>query len=129
MEQFETVGYFINANGDKSTDLMFANPQFNDDVVVPKKPQRGYIHFYKANYKAESKADPSLKVVEIAKILGEKWSNLSSEERRPYYKMTEDDQLRHDQEMQELLTKGYFMTTLQVKSTDIQVKKKKAAAN
>lgn len=106
---------------------MLSNPKFLDDVVLPKKPQTAFMNFHKTHYKAEIKANPTLKVTEIAKILGEKWSNLTSEERRPFYKMTEDDQLRHDQEMEELLAKGYFMTTLQVKSTDIQVKKKKVS--
>lgn len=74
------------------------------------------------------KEDPSLKVTEVAKIAGEKWKNLTAEQQLPYSKMHENDIIRHDQEMKQLLSQGFFINSNGVKSTDMQVKRKRIPA-
>lgn len=128
MEQLSQFGYFVNANGEKSTDLILQNPKFHDDVVLPKKPRRAYIFFHKEQYEKLSKKDPTLKITEIAKLAGEKWQSLSKDEQKPYYKLCEDDMIRQEQEMKQLLNQGYFINSMGVKSSDLTVKRKRAPA-
>jgi hypothetical protein len=46
----QKLGYFIDKNGVKSTDLLLQNPKFYDHVVMPKKVIKPYIIFFKESY-------------------------------------------------------------------------------
>ena len=41
----------------------------------------------------------NVQVTEIVRIIAEKWSALSPEEKAPYIKMAEDDKVRYNQEI------------------------------
>jgi hypothetical protein len=43
---FNKLGYFIDSDGIKSTDLMLSNPKFKKDVVLPKNIKRPQNFFY-----------------------------------------------------------------------------------
>ena len=70
MEQLETIGYFINSKGEKSTDLMLRNPKFFDDVIQPKKARNAYQYFQKDFIKLIKENNPDLKQTEVMKLAG-----------------------------------------------------------
>jgi Zn/Cd-binding protein ZinT len=125
MEQLETHGYFVNASGEKSTDLVLKNPQFHDHVIQPKKPRTSYIFFFKEESNKQKSKDPSLKTTEIAKICGSIWKDLSQDDIVRFQQMSEEDHSRYENEKRQLLTVGYFINSQGVKSTDLQVSQKK----
>jgi hypothetical protein len=47
---------------------------------------------------------------------------LSESEKKPYYNAVEQDRQRHDQELQSLLTKGFFINKKGEKSSDLKPK-------
>lgn len=46
------------------------------------------------------------------------WKTLSDAEKTKYFKLSTDDKLRYQNEMQQLLTQGYFVNEDGIKSTD-----------
>lgn len=125
MDQLETLGYFINAQGEKSIDLMLKNPKFHDDVVLPKKPKTAFLFFSKTEGKLMKQSNPELKMTDISKICGQKWKTLTKEDLIPYQKLSDEDHIRYDNEKRQLLTVGYFIDQQGVKSTDRQLNQKK----
>ncbi len=111
MEQFEKQGFFINKDGVKNTDLMLSKPKFHDNVVVPKNPRGPYIYFYKEQLELIKKDDPiqPVKMLETAAKISEKWSLLSDVDKTKYFKLSLQDKTRHQNEMQQLLTQGFFV--------------------
>ena len=45
--EFEKLGYFTDANGVKSTDLILKKPKFYDHVVKPKLIRNPYAIYFK----------------------------------------------------------------------------------
>ena len=111
MEQFEKQGFFINKDGVKNTDLMLSKPKFHDNVVVPKHPIKPFIFFYKEQLEVIKKVDPNqpIKLLEIAAKSSENWSLLTDVDKTKYFKLSLQDKTRHQNEMQQLLTQGYFV--------------------
>ena len=122
MEQFETKGYFINKDGAKNTDLMLSKPKFHENVVVPKQVRSPYIYFFKEQYDQVKQNYPNLKVMEYALKISEMWKTLSDSEKSEYFKKNVNDKLRYQNEMQQLLTQGYFVNQDGTKSTDLKKK-------
>lgn len=52
------------------------------------------------------------------KILGERWRNMTAEEKAPYVKMSEDDKLRHDKQLLDFNKQGWFTLADGSKSSD-----------
>lgn len=129
MEQFEKQGFFINKDGVKNTDLMLSKPKFHDNVVVPKHPRSPYIYFYKEQLEMIKKVDPTqpFKLLETAAKASEKWSLLTDADKTKYFKLSLEDKTRYQNEMQQLLTQGFFVNEAGQKSTDLKKGKTKSA--
>ena len=124
--QYEKLGWFTNAKGEKSTDLF--KPTLGDDVVKPKKAATAFMCFSNSVRPDIMKKHPTKKITEIAAIIGEAWNKLSDKQKVPFEKKNEADKVRYQEEMDQLMTRGYFINQDGVKSTDIAVKKKRKAA-
>jgi len=74
MNDFDKLGYFIDSDGVKSTDLMLSNPKFKKHVVMPKLVKRPQIFFYAQQYKTIKQKYPDMKITEICKHIFELWS-------------------------------------------------------
>ena len=61
-------GYFINQNGEKSTDLFKPS-----NVVMPNKVTSAYIFFNKSNMDKLRNEQPKLNITEMAKLSGAAW--------------------------------------------------------
>lgn len=126
MKEFEELGYFVNSQGVKSTDIALCKPKFKKDVVMPKKVCTPYSHYVKSQFRAMQQAHPSLSFVEISKQLSIRWNEQMTDfEKKPYHDLADIDRSRYDREYQDLLTKGYFMTVDGVKSTTLKKKVKR----
>lgn len=66
---------------------------------------------------------------EVSKKVGENWSKMTMKEKVKYNEMADEDKVRHQKQMEELMSKGFFVNEEGVKSTDLKVKKKRTAAS
>ena len=128
MKEFNEKGYFINSDGVKSTDLTKKHKvkDFPDDTVMPKKAKTSYMAFNKENYDALAKEIGSVKVADVAKKLSERWGALTPKQKKKYEDLAEKDQVRYQNQIDELRSNGYFMMEDGTKSTDTEPKKKRA---
>jgi hypothetical protein len=101
---------------------MLSKPKFHEDVVVPKQVRSPYIFFYKEQYDQVKQNHPTLKIMDHAIKISEKWKTLSDAEKTKYFKQNVDDKLRYQTEMQQLLTQGYYVNEEGIKSTDLKKK-------
>jgi len=125
LASFEKNGFFINKKGENSKDLF--QPVIGEDVVQPKRPMSAYIFFSNSIQKSLREKNPSLGITEISKLVGQKWNKLSEKQKSPFYTQAEQDILRQQNEMNELISKGFFVNQEGTKSTDLVNKKKRQA--
>ena len=104
---------------------MVQDPKFLPHIVQPKKITTSFMEFSKSNGSALRKQNPDLKTTEVAKKIGEKWTQLTDDEKAPYIKIVKKDTIRYQNEIQELLKNGLFINSDGVKSTDLKVKIKR----
>jgi hypothetical protein len=109
MEQYEKQGYFINKDGVKNTDLMLSKPKFHNNVVIPKNQKSPYIFFFKENFDEVKKANPTVKLMDISVKISEKWNLLTDADKTKYFKLSLEDKKRYSNELQQLLTQGFFV--------------------
>lgn len=64
------------------------------DPNKPKGPLNSYMLFNKAMRDVVKKDNPEMKITDLAKLIGEKWNSLSTEDKEPY--KTEADRLKAD---------------------------------
>jgi hypothetical protein len=74
-------------------------------------------------YQAIKAKNPDAKITEISKMIGEQWSQLKENEKIKWVNLANKDKIRHEKELSQLQTKGYFTNSDGVKSTDIMQKK------
>lgn len=67
--------------------------------------------------------NPEAKISEISKQIGEQWNQLEDSEKTKWVNLSIKDKARHDKELNQLQTKGFFVNSDGVKSTDIVQKK------
>lgn len=125
LASFEKNGFFINQKGENSKDLF--KPVIGDDVVQPKKPMTSFLFYSNSIQKSLREKNPSLGITEISKLAGQKWNKLSEKQKSPFYLQSEQDNQRYQNEMNELMTKGFFVNQEGTKSTDLVNKKKRQA--
>lgn len=65
------------------------------DPNAPKKNITAYFHFAAAKRPEVKAEDPDIPVTEVAQRIGEKWRNLTDEEKLPYQKLAEKDKARY----------------------------------
>ena len=99
-----------------------------DKSNVPKKGKTSYMCYMQKNVKKTMEELKTTKIVESAKLLGEKWGKMSDKEKKPYTDMANADGLRHDKQIKELKAHGYFFLEDGSKSTDPKKSKKRTHA-
>jgi hypothetical protein len=122
-EQMTKLGYFINKDGVKSTSILPELKNFPADTVMPIKSRSAFMFFNKANNEQMRKANPTLKLVEIMRKLAEVWNGMTEPQKKPFEDMAAKDKLRHENEIHQLRSKGFFINSDGQKSTDLKKKK------
>ncbi|KAK9669639.1 hypothetical protein RND81_13G145600 [Saponaria officinalis] len=74
-------------------------PKRKKDPNAPKKPNTAFILFSNAERENIKKEKPGIIFTEVGKLLGEKWRNLSAEEKQPYEEKAEADKQRYKDEV------------------------------
>lgn len=87
-----------------------------------------FFAFINQNRERIKKENPDKSVCEIGKLAGQEWKALTDDQKKEYDKYIEEDRKRYVKEMEQLKTKGYFINSDGVKSTDLKVKSKGSPA-
>jgi uncharacterized protein (DUF736 family) len=83
-------------------------PRRKKDPNKPRGALTPYMCFSKSIRPAIMKEHPSAKVTEVAKIIGAKWRQLSTEDKEPYHDLARQDRARFKMEMANYVpTPGY----------------------
>jgi hypothetical protein len=69
------------------------------DENAPKRPKSGYMFFAEKKRPEIKKDQPELKMVEISKVIGERWKSAVPATKEKYNKKSENDKLRYKEEM------------------------------
>lgn len=70
------------------------------DPNAPKRAISGYACFVREERPKLTAEQPGLAFGDGGKILGQRWKELSEEQKAPYMRMAEEDKLRHAKEME-----------------------------
>jgi len=70
------------------------------DPNAPKRAQNAYLFFQTDIRETVKKENPTLKMTEIAKKIGERWGKMSPEEKKPYEEKSAADKQRFAREME-----------------------------
>jgi len=138
----DTQGFFINKEGQDSRTLRVkvkkgkaaaAAPTGDDEpaafvpptkaVVQPKRPMSAYLLFHISNMKELRENDPDMKITECCKNSAAAWGVMSEAKKVKWNTLRGKDILRQQKELKQLETKGYFINSEGVKSTDCVGKK------
>ena len=121
-EQLNRLGYFVDSNGVKSTDIKPDLKMFSSCTVKPKRNLSALCFYVKLNETKLREEFPNLSFKELSEVRHKRWFKLSAEDRQPYIQMAEKDKVRKEQEREQLLTQGYFIDQNGVKSTELKFK-------
>jgi len=66
----------------------------------PKRATTAFMVFSNLTRSEVVKENPSLKISDVAKILGKRWQSLDEVAREPYQKIADDDKIRYSQEIE-----------------------------
>lgn len=95
----------------------------------PKRYMCSFQHFNHA-YIKQLRAVNDVPLTECVKAAGQRWAQMTAEERKPYEELAAQDKLRQEKQKNELKEKGYFVLADGTKSTDeinvIKVGKKRS---
>lgn len=84
-------------------------PKKKKDPNAPKRAMSGYMLFSNAERENLKKANPKIAFGEVGKILGERWKNLTAEEKEPFEAMSRADFKRYKEEMARYKSGGSAM--------------------
>lgn len=126
-KQLKELGYFIDANGVKSTDMDKKHKKLDypEGTVMPKKKGTSFMFFLKT-YHAEHKEELAGKVAtEASKAIGAAWASMTDQQKERFEAMSNKDGERFDDQLNQLKKNGFFLTEDGTKSTDLPVKTKR----
>ena len=110
------VSCFKNSNnGPPLSKVAAENPEkktkAKQDPNAPKRPLPAYMIYSKTVRPQIAKEHPELasKVVEVAKIIGERWAALSDAKKAPYQKEAEKDKARYEKESESYKGVSYWL--------------------
>lgn len=85
-KQFNELGYFFNAKGEKSSDILPELKDFSSDTVMPKKKTTSMLFYIGQNFKniAEKNGLTGKDQFKVAGIASEMWKSLSDSEKKTY---------------------------------------------
>ncbi|GAB4824656.1 FACT complex subunit ssrp1 [Ancistrocladus abbreviatus] len=69
------------------------------DPNAPKKPMTGFMYFSQAERENLKKERPGITFLEMGKVLGDRWRNMSAEEKEPYIAKAHVDKKRYKDEI------------------------------
>lgn len=69
------------------------------DANAPKGASTAYLLYSNAVRDKVRKANPDLKLGEVAKVIGKQWAELTDAEKKPYNEQAEKDKIRYKKEM------------------------------
>ncbi|KAL5722625.1 FACT complex subunit ssrp1 [Ranunculus cassubicifolius] len=74
-------------------------PKKKKDPNAPKKAMSGFMFFSNTERENVKKSNPGIAFTDVGKALGEKWRNLTAEEKEPYEAMAKADKKRYSDAM------------------------------
>ncbi|KAI9300674.1 Non-histone chromosomal protein 6 [Cunninghamella echinulata] len=80
-----------------------ASKRGKKDPSAPKRGLSAYMFFSQANRNKVKEENPDATFGQLGKILGEKWKNMSDEEKKPYVQQAEKDKARYEAEKAKLI--------------------------
>jgi len=126
-------GFFLMNDGTKSTEPQHANlikmkkttksdaeEESLPEDLQPKRAMTAFLYF-NIEFSTEIRArDPTkiLAVTEVSKMVSDKWTTMSEEQKAPFDKKNLSDKMRLKKQIEELRTQGYFTLADGTKSTD-----------
>lgn len=78
------------------------NKDEKDDNI--KRPLNSYMIYYTENYKDIKKENPKLISKDIAKVCGENWKNMKSNEKQKYEKKAQKNKEKHEKDKSSKIT-------------------------
>jgi len=84
------------------------------DPDAPKRACGAYVYFTNEMRDVVIKDFPGIKFIEMGRVLGERWRNLSVEEKKRFEEMANEDKLRYQQELKEYTSKKKNIAIQQV---------------
>lgn len=91
-----------------STNATLAKTPKHRDPDLPKRPTNAYLLFCeqeKEKIRLQQQQDPENSARDLSKAMTEAWRNLSEADKKPFYKVYEEDKLRYNREMDEYILK------------------------
>lgn len=76
------------------------------DPDAPKRSLSAYMFFANENRDIVRAENPGISFGQVGKMLGEKWKELSSDDKAPYEKKADDDKKRYEKEKAEYAKKN-----------------------
>lgn len=92
-----------NATATSTNPALAKNPKYRDPDL-PKRPTNAYLLFCeqeKERLRQQQQEDPENNTRDLSKAMTEAWKALSEEDRKPFYKLYEEDRVRYQKEMAE----------------------------
>jgi hypothetical protein len=101
LKDLTTKGFFIDQNGVNSKDLAkeAMKKKAQKSGVQPKKPQSAYMCYNQEIQKTIWAKNPEAKLTEVAKMIGEQWSQLKDNEKTKWVNLANKDKIRHEKEL------------------------------
>ena len=110
----------------KSTNVKVTLKDFPKGTVMPKKPRSAFILFQAENFKKVREQNPDLKMAQVTTKSAADWGTLSKSKKAKYEKQAIADKQRHQKEVHQLETKGFFVNKDGVKSCELKKKRSRA---
>ena len=85
---------------------------------MPKKAGSAFLFFNTEFVLAERKKNPACTTTEAFKLAGQKWGQMTENDKVPYVKLSDGDKARYERQLTEREKKGYFTLDNKTKSTD-----------
>jgi hypothetical protein len=76
-----------------------------ETVPLPKKPASAYIYFTNEMRPKLFAELPAISFVELGRIMGERWREMSPEEKKKFEELSDSDKARYNKEMEEYYVK------------------------
>jgi len=118
LEQIDKHGYFVMKDGSKSTDEANLKKQVPEGTILPKKALSAYSFFQSSQLKSIKEKEKLETFGEVQKRSGEIWNALSTQQKKPYEKLHQEDVERFTRQMKEWKDNGFFTMDDGSKSTD-----------
>ncbi|KAI8335098.1 non-histone chromosomal protein 6 [Chlamydoabsidia padenii] len=83
---------------DTKKDVKISSKRAKKDPNAPKRGLSAYMFFSQANRNKVKEENPEASFGQLGKILGQKWKEMSDEEKKPYNEQAEKDKARYEAE-------------------------------